>query len=178
MRYHGGVRIVCPSCAAAYDVPETALAPGRAVRCGRCGTQWAPMPAKTRPPSDAPVLVPPSLVPSSLNPSGPVGWPAAESIAGPVVPLGKPATGAEAAGEPPRNPKVLRAARPAAETTVQRPRRSGTAPLIAWLASLVVLVALVFAAYAWRDRIMAAWPPSERLYAALGIAHATSSVGH
>ncbi len=100
-----------------------------------------------------------------------------ERITGPAVPLGKPETGADTVREPPRTSKVLRA--PAtAEATVRRPRRSSTAPLVAWLASLVVLVALVFAAYTWRDRIMAAWPPSERLYAALGISRAASSLGH
>ncbi len=101
-----------------------------------------------------------------------------ERVVGPAVPLPKPDASADVIGEPRREPRVLRA--PATDDTVvvRRPRRSGAAPLIAWLASLAVLIALVFAAYAWRDRVMAAWPPSERLYAALGLAHAPSSVGH
>jgi predicted Zn finger-like uncharacterized protein len=40
------MRIVCPSCSAAYDVPEARLRPGRVVRCTRCGKEWAPVPKK------------------------------------------------------------------------------------------------------------------------------------
>ena len=50
-------------------------------------------------------------------------------------------------------------------------RRGGVLPVVAWIASLVLLAFLVGAAYAWRAQIMAAWPPSERLYAALGLVH-------
>jgi hypothetical protein len=54
-------------------------------------------------------------------------------------------------------------------------RRGDALPVVAWVASLALLACLVGAAYAWRAPIMAAWPPSERLYAALGLAH--SAVG-
>ena len=180
MRYHGWVRIVCPSCDATYDVPEAALAPGRAVRCARCGTEWAPLPAtETHAPLDSPPLVPPSLVPSSLDPPNPAGWLAAERVTGPAVPPGEPDASADAdlSRNPPRNARVL-VAQPATGAAGRPSRRDNTAPLIAWLASLVLLIALIVAAYAWRDRIMAAWPPSERLYAALGIARVPSSVSH
>ncbi len=105
-----------------------------------------------------------------------------ERVVGPVAPLAKPDASAGVIGGPFREPRVLRAPVTDDETVIRRPHRGGTAPLIAWLASLVVLAALVFAAYAWRDRIMAAWPPSERLYVALGLGHASGhasgSVGH
>ena len=39
----------------------------------------------------------------------------------------------------------------------------------AWAASLVALLVLGWVAYEWRGNVMAAWPPSERLYAALGL---------
>lgn len=67
---------------------------------------------------------------------------------------------------------------PLAEAASSRPRRGDAAPLLAWLASLVLLVALVVATYIWRDRIMTAWPPSERLYATLGLSHAAKPVTH
>lgn len=35
------MRIVCPSCAAEYEVPASHLAPSRMVRCARCGGKWA-----------------------------------------------------------------------------------------------------------------------------------------
>ncbi len=58
------MRIVCPSCEAAYDVPEDRLAPGRAVRCARCGKDWlpagaAPEPAPPPPPPPPPPPAPP-----------------------------------------------------------------------------------------------------------------------
>ncbi len=44
LAYHEPMRIVCPSCAATYDVPVPQLAPGRSVRCARCSTDWTPVP--------------------------------------------------------------------------------------------------------------------------------------
>lgn len=37
------MRIACPECNAAYDVPATRLGPGRPVRCARCGAVWTPV---------------------------------------------------------------------------------------------------------------------------------------
>ncbi len=34
------MRLVCPHCAAAYDVPPALLAGRSAVRCARCGQRW------------------------------------------------------------------------------------------------------------------------------------------
>ena len=150
------------------------------MRCARCGTEWPPLPAaETRAPRDSPPLVPPSLVPSSLDPPDPTVWRAPERVSSPAVPLANPDAGADLdlTRKLPRNPRVLTAPS-AAEAVARPPRRSDTAPLIAWLASLVLLIALIAAAYAWRGSIMAAWPPSERLYAVLGLARAPSSVGH
>jgi predicted Zn finger-like uncharacterized protein len=44
-----------------------------------------------------------------------------------------------------------------------------TALRVAWAGSVVVIVLLGWAAYAGRTPIMHAWPPSIRLYAALGL---------
>ena len=41
--------------------------------------------------------------------------------------------------------------------------------LAAWVGSGVGVMLLVFAAYGWRADLMSAWPPSVRLYAALGL---------
>jgi predicted Zn finger-like uncharacterized protein len=47
------MRLVCPHCAAAYDVPPALLAGRRAIRCARCGEEWvepgAPSPAAEEP---------------------------------------------------------------------------------------------------------------------------------
>lgn len=51
------------------------------------------------------------------------------------------------------------------------PRSSGGAALrAAWAASIVVVLGLLWTAYAWRADVMADWPPSVRLYSLLGLA--------
>jgi hypothetical protein len=40
---------------------------------------------------------------------------------------------------------------------------------LTWLASLLLLAFLAWAAYAWRVQIATAWPPSARVYAAFGM---------
>jgi predicted Zn finger-like uncharacterized protein len=40
---------------------------------------------------------------------------------------------------------------------------------LAWAASVLVLVLAVWAAFAWRADIAAAWPPSGRVYALFGL---------
>jgi len=53
------MRIVCPSCAATYEVPTSRLSSRRMVRCARCGGEWAairdaeaPPPVSDRTPED------------------------------------------------------------------------------------------------------------------------------
>ena len=40
---------------------------------------------------------------------------------------------------------------------------------VGWVVSLVIWGVVIWAAYAYRSEIMDAWPPSQRLYAALGL---------
>jgi hypothetical protein len=55
-------------------------------------------------------------------------------------------------------------------TSPQPPPRGRLALAAAWTVSLLVALGLLAAAYVWRADIMAAWPPSTRLYAAFGLA--------
>ncbi len=61
------------------------------------------------------------------------------------------------------------------DTTGEKPEPSpaapglAVAPLIAWAASLVLLIGLGWAGLHWRELLMQAWPPSARLFAALGL---------
>lgn len=54
---------------------------------------------------------------------------------------------------------------------VSLPRRD-LSLLLAWLVSLLVLLAVVIALVVWRGPIMHAWPPSTRLYHAIGVEQA------
>lgn len=131
------MRITCPACSTAYDVPDERIAPGRPVRCARCGNGWTPVLATPAPavedartpdaPADAPVPIP-----------------AAPQRSAPPVPE-RPF--------PPIAPVVQRRWLPAA----------------AWAATLAILAVLGWALYMGRREVVRAWPPSERLYAALGL---------
>jgi predicted Zn finger-like uncharacterized protein len=185
------MRIVCPACSAAYEVPDALLGTGRPVRCARCRQEW--MPADPRPTeaahpeavhteavhAEAPRVESRGELPRARSIVGRIGelpssgtglsisviepppWPAPET--------GPPATPNPAAdpGEPVMEPPLTAST----EQALVEPRtlRQGTLLRLAWAASLLALVLLASAAYGWRAEIMQAWPASERLYAALGL---------
>jgi len=143
------MRIVCPTCAAAYDVPDGRVAPGQTVRCARCGSDWSPLPELTAPKLGVPGL-------------------AALKLAEPEPMLVAPAF------IPEHQPEPAVAKLPIPEAVVSRsgisslhPGRAGLAA--AWVLSIAILVALATAAVARRADIMHAWPHSERLFALLGL---------
>ena len=69
------MRIICPSCTAAYDVADSLLKPRRKVRCVRCGEEWEPLadePPAIEQAEAAPAPVPaweeqPELRPSAME---------------------------------------------------------------------------------------------------------------
>jgi predicted Zn finger-like uncharacterized protein len=131
------MRIVCPSCSAAYDVPDSLVTPGRVVRCARCAGEWAPVDA-------------------------------AAAVAEPEPPA-PPSPTLLAAGEPP--PAWSAARESAMDRLAANPAVAPSKLLLrtAWAASIVLLLLGIAGAYAWRQEIMAAWPPSERAYALFGM---------
>jgi predicted Zn finger-like uncharacterized protein len=138
------MRIVCPSCSAIYDVPDSLLMAGRRTRCARCDGEWAPVEAGAAEPERAPATT-------------------ERSLPGADEPAVAAATEARAARAP--LPGLSAMERLAARPT--RPRSS--LPIgAAWLGTLVLLVFLGWAAYEWRAPIIEAWPPSARIYAAFG----------
>lgn len=144
------MRIVCPNCAAAYDVPDAMLASGtRKVRCARCGTEWAAgggMTTAPLPPDD----LDPALAPPPKPPADPHGR--AEPRLNPLRPRAEPRF--VVPDEPPEPPP---------------PERGGGLALAAWVLSLLLLAGACAAAVQWRAQVMTAWPPSERVFAALGL---------
>lgn len=141
------MRIECPSCSAAYDVPDSLMSPGRVVRCARCGGEWSPVAAAAAPPQEPP--------------------PAPESE--PEVVMAEPLPVPVPASAPPPPSPVVRlsamerlAAHPAWPQPSHRLR-------FAWAASIAVLVLGAGAAFAWRSQIVEVWPPSARAYALFGL---------
>lgn len=51
---------------------------------------------------------------------------------------------------------------------VESPPASATIWL-GWVASILVLALLIWGGYTYRNDVMRVWPPSQRLYAALGL---------
>ena len=130
------MRIVCPTCSAAYDVRDALLAPGRAVRCTRCGEQWLPVKAARPDPAEAGFersVLPPE---DQYQPAPPPPLTAMERLASQPAPLPQASLG-------------LRAA---------------------WAASLVVVLLFGWGVITLRTDLMRAWPPSTRLYQAIGLA--------
>jgi predicted Zn finger-like uncharacterized protein len=146
------MRIVCPACEAAYDVPDTLVARRRTLRCARCGREWAnESPPEQAPPPDAPTAEAPALeagVPEVSEPE----------IAAPPQP------------QPSRVAATLSEAL-ADQRVSQLPSRSPAAKVrLAWIASLALLAALGFAAWQYRTDVMHVWPASERVYRGVGLA--------
>jgi predicted Zn finger-like uncharacterized protein len=142
------MRIVCPSCSAEYDVPESLVTAGRVVRCARCGGEWMPVEAHA---------VEPEPVPPSMDDAPPVS-------SEPVLPAATEAPATEhlaVADAPPSAMDRL------ASHSIQPSSRLRLR--LAWLTSLAVLAFLGWSAYAWRAEIVAAWPPSDRMYAVFGV---------
>ena len=129
------MRIVCPSCDAAYEVANSLVVPGRIVRCSRCGGEWVALTVEA-PVADNEPEAEPELFPDAL---------------------------AEHELTTPRLTAMDRLIQ-----TGRRRRGGGAALRLAWGASIVLLLALGWAAYVWRADVMQSWPASIRLYSGFG----------
>jgi predicted Zn finger-like uncharacterized protein len=133
------MRIVCPICSATYEVRDDLLVPGRSVRCSRCGEEWSPAP-----------LAPP---------------PAPETASPEIV--GEPRVEVARLDVPPPAPRLTAMERLASHPApLPRPNRGLIA---AWVASLLLLILIGAGAVIWRAGVMHVWPPSTRLFDAIGL---------
>lgn len=142
------MRMVCPACSAAYDVPDSLLSAGRAVRCARCAHQWIPVEAAPPPPAPAPA---PAIQPPP--------WTDGEVIEEVQLEVPEALT--------PETPRFTAMDRLALHRANLEPNRL---PLqIAWAASILVLLLLIAGFLVFRTEIAHVWPASRRLYDALGL---------
>jgi predicted Zn finger-like uncharacterized protein len=148
------MRIECPSCFAAYIVPDSLVTAGRVVRCARCGGDWAPMAATAAPEPEGPEVEAPPSPPLQPPPSAPAE----------VTDVAEEEVAAEEVAATTTHPSAME--RLAAQAPWPQP---STRLRLAWAASLVLLVLAAGAAYAWRGQIVAEWPPSARAYALFGL---------
>ncbi len=148
------MRIVCPNCDAAYEVPAPVMAARRTLRCARCGTQFATGTADPPPPPGPAAGAEPA--------------PAAPRVDDAPAPLRADAPAAPRTTEA---PATLRADAPRlgpGAGQAGRAPRVRVAVLAGWVLSLALIVAGLAAALSWRQGIVRAWPASTRIYTALG----------
>jgi predicted Zn finger-like uncharacterized protein len=149
------MRIVCPACDATYDVPEAMLARGaRKVRCARCGNEWAPSAAAPHAQLEL------EAAPDAALPD--------EDFDLPQVPETDPLGRHEPRLIPPRQ-RPERIAGPREPEADLPPARGSRRAIVAWVLTVLVLAAGGAAAVLWRAQVMATWPPSERVYSAVGL---------
>jgi predicted Zn finger-like uncharacterized protein len=136
------MRIACPSCSSAYDVPDERLKPGRRVRCAQCHAEWVPT-------LTDPDLLDEEALASAIREEEPVAdrlGSATGTVPAPVA--------------------------TAMERLAANPAAKRSTPLLwaAWVASIVILAFGLMTCYTDRDAVMRLWPPSVHLYSALGLA--------
>jgi len=137
------MRVTCPACAADYEVPDRLLAGApRMLRCARCGADFVPpRPEPAAPPPAPEVAVAPPPVAAAPEPAPP---------------------------QPEAAPPV-RPVRPVPQPLAPRDEAPSRALAGAWAASIAAVVLGVLALLLFRATVMEAWPPSARLFAALGL---------
>lgn len=143
------MRINCPACAAAYEVPDRLIGAGRSLRCRSCGHAWR---------------VTPEAGPAPLPPQPPAAMP-------PPPPLEPPRSTPPPLAAPPGLPGPRRAPQlidPPLPRPEALPRPAGPALRLAWAASLLAVLGGVAALWLFRSEIVQAWPPAARLYLILG----------
>ena len=169
------MRIACPSCSAAYEVPDALLAAGpRLLRCARCGAQFTatgtapPAPAEVPP---APPEPPPAPAPAAAAAPAPEPPGEAPPEPPPEPPLAETVTLARDRPPPTRGPTRHSPidAPPTAESEEPPAGAARGRLAAAWFASVALLAALVVALLRWHAEIAAAWPPAARLFGALGL---------
>lgn len=151
--------IECPRCTARYEVADGLIGPaGKSVRCAKCGNVWLAR-GLDAPTDDAPVQWPESPRRPGRD----------EAIAEPAQNAEDPALAEFRAAEEEAGKRGFAKfpETPAGETAARN--RLASAALIGWVATGLFLAAAAWGAYAYRDAVMQAWPPSERVYLALGL---------
>lgn len=152
------MRVTCPNCSAAYEVPEATIGAGRKLRCARCRHDWRVEPP-TPPAAPAPTAAAPPMPPAPQPPAGPAQAPAEAPAASPDRPPGRPP-------RPPRHPQPID---PPLPRLGDAPPQGRTALILAWAASGLFMLGFVAALLLFRAELAEAWPPMARLYRALGL---------
>lgn len=180
------MRLLCPECAAGYEVADHLIAAGgRSVRCSACGHVWhatAPMPEPDALDAEAEAVVSPALdalveplvredaVMAQAQPAA-----QAEATDPPVAERAVPEAESRPSAaerhvpqpnEPPTAPRPLITEH---DPDPLAPPRAGAAVWVGWVATVLVLAAAAAACVYYRAEIVEIWPPSQWIYSAIGL---------
>lgn len=194
-----GKKVRCARCKTVWSLAEPAAAAPTAEPVPPPPAESAPAPAPPpaapiapAPPPESPVFAAaeagPEAQPEPEPRPEPEPQPRPEPRPEPETEPGAPETEPAVAFSPPlaaRVPELVVRPDPAEEIRSKvrsaayeaSRRRRGAPVLAAWVLSLAVVGGAVAAAYRYRADVMSAWPASQRLYTALGIAGAPVSGG-
>jgi predicted Zn finger-like uncharacterized protein len=152
--------LVCPNCAARYEVEGTKLpAEGRKVRCKKCGHVWHQQPEADRAEIEAAIF---------NSPADPE--PVAE-IAPHIEPESEPAADAPPAWRAPAEDEELDDTGDRFEEPAKAERAgAGALVILGWAALVVVILVIGWSAANYRSQIVGIWPQSASLFSKFGMA--------
>jgi predicted Zn finger-like uncharacterized protein len=167
--------LTCPKCATRYLIEDSEIRPeGRKVRCSACGEEWrvsGPSENPVSPPAEDPPPLPP--LPPELEPDPPFPEappPLAETVAPPLAAPEAPVL--ETLREEPDDGLIV--------APIHTGSRAAPAPKSSLAANLglviIVLAALLVAAFSFRMEIVRLVPGAAGLYGAAGISVKASAL--
>ena len=165
------MRAACPKCEAVYELPaEMAARLPAAVRCATCGHVWDLSPEAAVDEAGAPAA--PDATEADAAPVGDAVGPTAEATPGPEASDpegGEPEGGETEASRAMSLPALLAVPDSALVSAARAPAVPWPSLRVQWMVSAGVLAVLILLLFALHGPIGRAWPPSLRLYAALGL---------
>ena len=165
--------ISCPNCTSRFNLNAELLGEtGRNVKCAKCAHRWFAAPAAE---NAAPVSAPPRPVAAPTAPPPPAAPPAERPRAVATEPEDEVQDRLDEERESAPSPPPIPSEEDIARFQARPPPTKST--MIWWIVLFVVIVALVTGTVFFRRDIAAFYPPSNRLFLAIGLPTDTLGYG-
>lgn len=150
--------LTCPNCATRYQTDATIAAPGRNVRCAKCGQVWFQSPPELEPEPMPEMEM--ELAPAEASAH-------AEETAYATHAHSTHAEYSDAGAVEEQPYRVTEYERP---RTVAPPKQGPSFLRVAgWAVLIVIVLAVLYAIISYRESIATAWPQTSSIYAAIGM---------